>query len=239
MVDRNVDGFKRLSTAVVADVFRHMGYPQQVMDSTILPFKEGWKVCGRAFTHANLPARKYEVNVFRAAESEWGPGDVIVESYWGAWGLNFAIGAELKGCAGAIIDGTYRDIPEHKQVLPDFPVFCRRGLPDRSSNPGGSHRAFPTRWMYAYNVPINCGSVRVDPGDIILGDEDGVVVIPKDIEEIVLKFAISYDEADSAVGQAKREGKSLEEAYGHIARWPKESGLLDWLARSGPGMSPD
>ena len=93
--------------------------------------------------------------------------------------------------------------------------------------------------MYAYNVPINCGSVLVELGDIILGDEDGVVVIPKDIEEIVLKFAISYDEADSAVGQAKREDKSLEEAYGHTARWPKESGLLDWLARSGPGMSPD
>ena len=93
--------------------------------------------------------------------------------------------------------------------------------------------------MYAYNVPINCGSVLVELGDIILGDEDGVVVIPKDIEETVLKFAISYDEADTAVGQAKREGKSPEEAYAYQARWPEESGLLDWVAQSGPPSSPD
>lgn len=239
MADRIIEGFKKLSTAVVADIFRHMGYPQQVMEPTILPFMEGWKVCGRAFTQANLPARRGEVNVFRGAENSWGPGDVIVESYWGAWGLNFAIGAELKGCAGAVVDGSYRDIPEHKQVLSDFPVFCRRGLLERSSNPGGSHRGFPTRWMYAYNVSINCGGVRVDPGDIILGDEDGVVVIPKDIDEVVLGFAISYDEADAAVAQAKREGKGPEEAYTPLARWPKESGILDWVAGSGPAGSVD
>lgn len=239
MADKTIEGFRELSTPVLADIFRYLGYPQQVMDPTILPFKEGWKVCGRAFTQANLPMRKHEVNVFRAAEAAWKPGDVIIESYWGAWGLNFAIGAQLKGCVGAVVDGSYRDIPEHKKVLPDFPVFCRRGLPDRSSNPGGSHRGFPTRWMYAFNVPIICGGVLVNPGDIILGDEDGVLVIPKEIEEAVLKFAISYDAADSAVAQAKREGRSLEEAYANVARWPKESGLLEWLARSKPPASPD
>ena len=58
MADRIVEGFRVLSTAVVADIFRHMEYPQQVMDPTILPFREGWKVCGRAFTQASLPAAK-------------------------------------------------------------------------------------------------------------------------------------------------------------------------------------
>jgi regulator of RNase E activity RraA len=119
------------------------------MDPTVLPISDGWKLCGRAFTHANLPARKGDRSL-RESEEHWKPGDVIVESYWGAWGLNFAVGAQLKGCAGAVVDGSYRDIPRHVEILKDFPVFCRRGLADRSANPGGSHRGFPTRWMYAY-----------------------------------------------------------------------------------------
>jgi regulator of RNase E activity RraA len=238
MIDRIVAGFRDLSTAAVADVFRHMGYPQQVMSPTILPIMSAWKLCGRAFTQANLPSRPKDVSVFQEAEAQWGPGHVIVESYWGAWGINFAVGASKSGCAGAVIDGSYRDIPGHCQELPDFPVFCRRGLPDRSANPGGSHVAFHTRWMYAYNVPINCGGVRVEPGDVVLGDDDGVVVVPKGIEEVVLGFAQSYDVADSAVAEAKREGKSLEEAYAFTARWRRECGLLEWLAEHGVPGSP-
>jgi len=233
--DKIVESFRELSAASVADVFRHMGYPQQVMDPTILPLCEGWRICGRAFTQANLPARKGEdYSKSKEAEAKWKAGDVIVESYWGAWGFNYALGATLKKCEGAVIDGPYRDIPGHKRELRDFPVFCRRGLPDRSANPGGSHRGFPTRWMYAYNVPINCGGVRVDPGDIVLADEDGVVVIPADVEEVVLRFAISYQEADRYVCKAKREGKDLEEANRKLGEWAEASGLRAWLASSTP-----
>ena len=235
MKDELVEAFGELSTAVVADVFRHMQYAQQVMDSTILPVMDSWKLCGRAFTQADLPRRKHEVSVFREAESHWGEGHVIVESYWGAWGINFAIGAQVKGCVGAVIDGSYRDIPEHKRVLPDFPVFCRRGLSERSANPGGSHRSFQTRWMYAYNVPINCAGVLVEPDDIILGDDDGVVVVPKGIAEVVLQFCQSFEKADSAVGEALLAGRSPDKAYAMAERWPRESGLVEWLAKDRPG----
>ncbi|MHB1414185.1 MAG: RraA family protein [Chloroflexota bacterium] len=232
-MDKMVDAFRALSTPTVADVFRYMGYPQQVMDPTILPIRDGWSLCGRAFTHANLPARKGEdYRVANEAENQWAPGEVIVESYWGAWGVNYAIGAALKGCLGAVIDGPYRDLQRHREELSDFPVFCRRGLPDRSANPGGSHRGFPTRWLYAYNVPINCGGVRVDPGDIILGDDDGVVVIPRDLEEVVLGFSVSYEATDIAVGLAKGEGKAVQEATFPLQTWLKESGLLAWLAQT-------
>jgi len=231
MDDRIVAEFRRLSTPIVADVFRHMGYPQQILDPTIQPLTSGWKLCGRAFTQANLPARRgHDYTVSVEAEGKWTAGDVIVESYWGAWGFNYAVGAQLKGCVGAVIDGPYRDLSTHKRDLPDLPVFCRRGLPDRSLNPGGSHRGFATRWMYAYNVPINCAGVRVDPRDIVIGDDDGVVVIPRDIEEIVLKLAVTYKEADDYTAQAKRAGKSLEEASRLKKAWARDSGLLDWLS---------
>jgi 4-hydroxy-4-methyl-2-oxoglutarate aldolase len=229
--DPIVEGFKKLSTPLIADVFRHAGYPQQVMDPTILPITECVKLCGRAATRANLPLRKNEPAVIDEAEAALQPGEVVVESYWGAWGLNFAVGAQLKGGTGGVVDGSYRDLPGHRELLPDFPVFARRGLPERSSNPGGSHRGFRTRWMYAFNVPILCGGVRVEHRDVMLGDEDGVVVIPHAIAEDILRFAQSLERAEHAVIEAKRAGKGAGEAHAILTRWPTDSGMREWAAK--------
>jgi len=228
MADPIVEEFRDLTTAVVADVFRHAGYPQQVMSAAILPLQDGWKLCGRAFTHANLPRRKNEPGVFDEAEKALRPGDVIVESYLGAWGINYAVGAHARGCAGVVVDGPHRDLEAHRKILPDSPIFCRRGLEERSANPGGSHRSFRTRWLYAYNVPINCGGVRVEPGDIILGDDDGVVVIPKDIADDVLRFAQLLKKAEHECFEAKRAAKSDSEAHEPIDRWAKETRIQEW-----------
>jgi 4-hydroxy-4-methyl-2-oxoglutarate aldolase len=228
MPDPIVEGFRALSTAVVADVFRYSQYFQQVMNSSIQPLQDGWKLCGRALTHSNLPRRKHEPNVFDKAEQAMRRGDVIVESYLGAWGINFAVGAQARGCAGVVVDGPHRDLASHKQLLPDFPVFCRRGLEDRSANPGGSHRSFRTRWLHAFNVPINCGGVRVEPGDVILGDDDGVVVIPKDVEQEILRFAQALEQAEHKVLEAKQARKGDSEAHEPIERWVRETGIQEW-----------
>jgi 4-hydroxy-4-methyl-2-oxoglutarate aldolase len=227
-IDQTVEAFAKLPTAVVADVFRHSTYFQQVMNASIQPLHDGWKLCGRAFTHSNLPRRKNEPNVFNEAEKAMRPGDVIVESYLGAWGINFAVGAHARGCAGVVVDGPHRDLAAHKQLLPDFPLFCRRGLDERSANPGGSHRSFRTRWLHAFNVPINCGGVRVEPGDIILGDDDGVVVVPREIEQDVLRFATALEQAEHECLQAKQAMKSDSEAHEPIDRWVKDTGIQQW-----------
>ena len=86
MTDEIVEGFRALSAAVVADVFRYAQFPQQVMDGTILPLRSGWKLCGRAFTHSNLPLRRNERGVFDEAEASLKPGDIVVESYLGPGG---------------------------------------------------------------------------------------------------------------------------------------------------------
>lgn len=234
--DPIVEGFSKLPAPIVADVLRSMGYPQQVTDPTILPVKLGWKMCGRAFTQSYLPSRIGESSRFAEAETHWKAGEVIVNGYWGSRGFVAALGAYLRGCSGLIVDGPFRDIPALLAEAPDFPVFARRGLPDRSSNPGSGHRSFDTRWMHAYGVPINCGGVRVEQGDIILADDDGIVVIPKDVEEVTLKFATYYEEMDEAAAQAKRDGKTPQEAYAEGNRRAKESGLLDWLRKDGRGF---
>jgi 4-hydroxy-4-methyl-2-oxoglutarate aldolase len=228
MSDQTVEAFKKLPTAVVADVFRYSQYFQQVMNASIQPLMDGWKLCGRAFTHSNLPRRKNEPNVFDEAEQAMQHGDVIVESYLGAWGINFAVGAHARGCAGVVVDGPHRDIASHRELLRNFPIFCRRGLEERSANPGGSHRSFRTRWLHAFNVPINCGGVRVEPGDIVLGDDDGVVVVPKEIERDILRFAQALEKAEHEVLDAKRAGKRDSEAHEPIDRWVNTTGVVEW-----------
>lgn len=233
MADAIVDGFRQLSASVVADTLRMMAYPSQVMDPTIQPVRDGFKLCGRAFTLANLPARVGEVNRWYDAEERFRPGDVVVSSIWGSSGINHVIGSRTRGCVGLIIDGPYRDLSETRRTIPDFPIFCRRGLPERSANPGSSHRSFHTRWMYDFNVPIACGSIRVEPGDVVLGDDDGVIVVPKNIEEDALRFAISYEKADSLVASNWNAGKGIREVDSHVKTWAKDSGLWDWLQQRG------
>jgi regulator of RNase E activity RraA len=83
--------------------------------------------------------------------------------------------------------------------------------------------------LHAYNVPINCGGVRVDPGDVLCGDEDGVVCVPHDVEADVVRFATSFDAVDAEIAQLKRNGVSPREAGEAKRRWAENSGLNDWL----------
>jgi regulator of RNase E activity RraA len=85
--------------------------------------------------------------------------------------------------------------------------------------------------MHAFNVPINCGGVRVEAHDVILGDEDGVVVVPHGIAADVLRFAQSLEQAEHSVIEAKRAGKRAGEAHGLIGQWASESGIREWAAR--------
>jgi 4-hydroxy-4-methyl-2-oxoglutarate aldolase len=228
MPDPIVDGFSSLTTAIVADVFRYSQYFQQIMNASIQPLHDGWRLCGRAFTHSNLPRRKNEPNVAEQAEDAMRPGDVIVESYLGAFGINSAVSAHARGCAGVVVDGPHRDPASHEQLLSAFPVFCRRGLDDRSALSGSFDRGFRTRWLHAFNVPINCGGVRVEPGDIIFGDDDGVVVIPRDVELDILRFAQALCAAQRKVAGSKQERNGDSATGEPIELWMRETGIQDW-----------
>jgi 4-hydroxy-4-methyl-2-oxoglutarate aldolase len=91
------------------------------------------------------------------------------------------LGAKARGLAGVVVDGCIRDA--HENRAESFPIFCR-GI-----SPGGPHKGWPCN----LNVPVSCGGLAVLPGSIVVGDDDGVVVIPLDHVSEVL------DEAEKRV----------------------------------------
>jgi len=93
---------------------------------------------------------------------------------------------QYKKVAGIVIDGPIRDIDEIQHL--DFPVYAT------GTTPGGPYKEGPGE----VNVPISCGEISIDPGDIILADSDGVIVIPKKDAEVILKEAQKLQAADAA-----------------------------------------
>ena len=143
------------------------------MDTAIKPLKEEYTVCGRAVT-VKMPAGD-NLSVLRAISNAQ-PGDILVIDSKGytsrAVAGDFVVGlAQVLDLGGMVVDGSIRDIVSIKKS--GFPVFCKAATSSASTKNGGG----------SVNVPISCGGVSVNPGDIILGDADGVVVIPQDREE--------------------------------------------------------
>jgi 4-hydroxy-4-methyl-2-oxoglutarate aldolase len=144
----------------------------------IKPLKEEYKAAGRAFT-VKIPVGE-NLTVLEAI-SKSKPGDILVVDAKGdqyrAIAGDFVVGmAQTLEIGGLVVDGVIRDIVGVKAL--NFPVFSR-GTTVAASNKAG---------IGEINVPISCGGVSVNPGDIIVGDADGVVVIPQAREqEILLK----------------------------------------------------
>ncbi|RNB82133.1 RraA family protein [Brevibacillus nitrificans] len=150
------------------------------MDSSIKPLKEEYHLAGRAFT-VKMPVGD-NLAVLKAIR-EAQPGDVLVidakgDTYRAIAG-DFIVGlAKTLGIQGIVVDGVIRDIVGIKQL--DFPVFCKGTTVAASGKAGWGE----------LNVPISCGGASVQPGDIIVGDADGVVVIPQAQEEEILQQAL-------------------------------------------------
>jgi regulator of RNase E activity RraA len=104
-----------------------------------------------------------------------------------------------KKVAGIVVDGPIRDIDEISNW--DFPVYCT------GTTPGGPYKEGPGE----VNVPIACGGISIDPGDIILGDPDGVICIPKKDAKTVLEAAKKFQIADEAKLEASKNGTAKRE----------------------------
>jgi regulator of RNase E activity RraA len=113
---------------------------------------------------------------------------------------------KFRGVAGAVVDGSARDLPQLNRL--QFPVFSRGVSPGTTI---GHYRA-------ARNVAITCGGVKVNPGDIISADEDGVVVIPRDKEAEILKKAQALDFSEHSTYPFIEQSKSLAEAIKKFGR---------------------
>ena len=155
--------------------------PRQVMDSGIKPLDPDWRICGPAFTvRAEFPE---DTAMGYLALVHAQPGDVLVIDAAGrmdcaAFGASMARGAKQAGLAGVVLDGLCESAGLIR-TREGMPVFCRGASPHvlAQERPG---------WL---NVPVICGRVIVNPGDIVIGDADGVAVIPLERAEEVISAA--------------------------------------------------
>ena len=182
-----IDEFLKVPVTCVSDALQGLNN----MDPAIKPLREECVIAGRAFTvKAQAGDNMAVLRGIRQAK----PGDILVVDakghlYSSAAG-DFVIGlAQTLGLGGVVIDGTIRDILGIKAL--GFPVFCK-GVTVACSKKIGSGEV---------NVPVSCGGVNVFPGDIIVGDANGVTVVPQMKAEATLRAAVEKmlkDEARAA-----------------------------------------
>ncbi len=170
-----VKGFEGIPTGVVTDA---MGRCNS-MAAEIKPAWPGAKLLGPAFTVRTFPADNLMIH---KAATLAKPGDVVVVNAGGykdtaVFGDLLAYSMKVHGVAGIVIDGAARDVEGLAEI--GFPTFARAVLPmgPFKDSPG------------SINLPVSCGGIAVRPGDIILGDADGVVVIPQEDAAQVLAKA--------------------------------------------------
>lgn len=143
-------------------------------------------------------------------------GDVILvdaagETETSIWGGLMAGLCLQKGVVGAVVDGAIRDTDEIKKL--GFPIFSRAIVP-RSTHSPFSKRMEPIE----VNVPIHCGGALVMPGDVVLADEIGIVIVPQSQAQDVLTRAQAQAAQEEATRQRIREGKTVEELLAEFGR---------------------
>ena len=201
---------ERLYAAVISDALDATGYREQVLRHTLRPLHPQTVVVGRAMPVLcvdvyEIPDEPYQQEI--AAVDSLKQNDVLVCSTNGStricfWGELLSTAARVRGARGAVIDGFIRDA---KQILAmGFPVFTT-GLSPVDSNGRGD--------VVDYNVPIECGGVAVDPGDIVFGDADGVVVIPQAVETTVIEAALEKVSGENRTRDELLAGATLREVY--------------------------
>ncbi len=203
---------ENLYVAVVSDIMDEMGYRNQVMHQRLRPLDENCcTFVGRARTfrwmETDYVVEENPDGLELEAMDSLQEGDVGVHStdYSGTnapWGELMSTVAKMRGAVGCICDSQIRDCLRIKALR--FPVFYRGIRPQDSKGRG---------IVMAYDVPVRCGDVLVNPGDIIFADFDGIIVIPKGMEKELYERARAKVEAENLSRKELLEGKSLREVY--------------------------
>ena len=163
------DAVRRLADAAAASVADALG-STGVLDPEVRPVWIGARVFGPAFT---VRCHPNSIITVHKALLEAAPGDVLVvdgghDASGALFGAIMATDARQRGIAGLVTDGAVRDVADLAAM--GFPVFARRTTPRVGTN----------RRVGVTGEPVSCGGVVVRPGDYVLGDQDGVVIIPRE-----------------------------------------------------------
>lgn len=208
-----VDGFNAVAVASVADAVDKVCGKRGYMAACIKPRINDKRICGPAATVLETATDEFVPPQHALDLIDEAPkGSVIVISIAGGepdvavWGGLMTAGAVANGHAGAVLDGGVRDLVEIRRDY-GFPVYAR------DVSPGTTLGRYKT---VASQVPVSVGGIMVHPGDLIVGDVDGVVVVPKDMAAEVLKLSQEID------------GRELEQAKLIIAEKSLRKGLAKY-----------
>ena len=199
--------FEKLYTGAVNDVLREFCLLEQALPGRIKPLREYHTVAGFAFTVKSAPNVKItgEMEFRSQMLDEMHPDAFVIwdtsrDEKATLWGGVMTATAKGKGVKAACIDGGIRDT--HQILDADFPVFYEY----RISN-GSLGRCLITH----YQIPIKIGDVTIKPGDVVLGDIDGVLVVPREIAYDVLVRAEEIKENEKKIFGWVKEGQSIDE----------------------------
>lgn len=205
-----------LYTAVIGDIMDVLGYMNQFLPPQLRPLTEGDFIVGRAMTvveadivsqsSTNNAALNRPFGLMLEALDDLKKNEIYVctgaSPTYALWGELMSVRAKYLGAAGAIVDGYSRDTNGIRAV--GFPVFSY-GCYAQDQAPRGK--------VIDYRVPLSIKGVRVCPGDILVGDIDGVCVVPQEIENEVFKRAIEKARGERTVLQSLQEGMAAKAAF--------------------------
>jgi regulator of RNase E activity RraA len=202
-MDKLVESFKTLSAASISDALDRLQIPGQAQG--VASLRRGYHIVGRAFTVRYLPVGASKGTVGDYVD-DVPPGGVIVLDNAGrldctVWGDILTTVAAQRKIAGTVIHGVCRDVTGSLEV--EYPIFSRgrfmRTGKDRVEVSG-------------INVPASLGEVQVRPNDIVIGTDDGILVVPDSKADKILEIALSIAGAEAKIIAAVKSGSRLDEA---------------------------
>jgi 4-hydroxy-4-methyl-2-oxoglutarate aldolase len=200
---RLIEGFREVSTANISDALDKLRVKGGCKD--ILPIVDNKKIVGPAFTLKYMPVGPEPGTVGDYLEATK-QGDIIVidnggRTYCTVWGDLLTFTAQKLGVSGTVIDGVCRDITRIREL--DYPIFVRGRFMVT-----GKGRV----QLEGVNIPVTISNVSVSPGDIVVADDSGVVIIPFARAEEILQLAKEISEAEELIEKAVGKGIPLSEA---------------------------
>jgi regulator of RNase E activity RraA len=207
-----------VSSATASALLHRMGIHQTFIEGPA-PILPGRKIVGSAITLQFMPQREDIASGFQQEHSEkfsalWSvletvrEGDVLAiqaygDPYTGCLGEMLITYFQAQGGVGIVVDGFIRDAPKVQQI--GLPIWVRGFTPNYASQSS----LFP----WAYNVPIACSRVLVLPGDIILADDDGAVLIPRKIAPQLVKLTLEHEDWEAFSRMHIQQGGALSKYY--------------------------
>lgn len=200
---------RELYTPVVGDILDDLGFTHQILPQPIQPLREEMKIAGRAMPVVMIDVfgkQKKPFGLLTEALDQLEPGEIYLagggEMRCAYWGEILTATAKKRGALGAVINGFHRDTP--KVLEQNWPVFSR----GRFAQDSGVRTQ-----VTDYRCQIEIGQVTVQPGDLVFGDLDGVIIVPKRVEGEVIERALAKARGEKMVRKEIENGMSSTAAF--------------------------